>query len=566
MKRNPPFLILVAWLVSTLAACTVSNPSTHAEPPNAPDPTTTLAPATLTPATLPPEEPPALPPTAETLPGAAILLHADQPTTPVNAYLLGTNLPAWLGASRLEDETFRARTRASGLSIIRLPGGSWSNWYPWADCEQENDSVCEAWIADPTDFINFLHATNLPGMWTVNPNATAQEAAALVAFMNGVEDDATVIGVDARGKDWGTVGVWAQLRASHGNPEPVGLQFWEVGNEIYGGKPGLGTDCPAWGWEEVWTCDGTEYITGIGDGADHHAGFLEFRAAMQAVDPTISVGAVGLYPQTDYANWGNEVIAAGGETMDFYVLHQYAFFEVPATMQEALAQPHGVWQMMRADVDAAFAQHAGGRQVPYAVTEFNLFSVQDLDNGQWMTRAVNALFLADTLGQLMAQGFDMANQWDLANGQAGNGTDYGLMNAETFARAPQYYVYPLWARFGSAMIPVTNPEDPATTLSVYAGWADAGTLSILAINKTGTPIPANISISGLTGITNGWVDVVAAPALDASAVTFNGSPNPADDLANAPSLPLNDTTLPISYTFVPYSITLIRMSASHSLP
>lgn len=571
MKRKIVFpnLLLLVMLVSTLTFCTNSNPPGNAEGITPTEQLTTPATLTSPPPTM--EQPTDTAPAPETahpatpteaLTGSTITIQADQTTTPINACLLGTNLPAWLGASRLENETFRARTIASGLTLIRLPGGSWSNWYPWADCEQDNNGVCDSWIADPTDFINFLKATGLAGMWTVNLNATPQEAAALVAFMNGATNDNAVIGQDVNGKDWGTVGQWAQLRASHGNPDPAGIQLWEVGNEIYGGKQNMGTDCLSWGWEDVWTCDGTEYVNGIGSGANHKAGFDEFREAMQAVDPTINVGAVGIYPQSDYTNWGNEVITAAGDTMDFYILHQYAFFNVPSTMQEALAQPQSAWQPIRDDVDTAFAQHAGGRDIPYAVTEFNLFSVQDLDNEQWMKKAVNALFMADTLGQMMAKGFDIANQWDLMNGQANNGTDYGLMDADSYARAPQYYVYPLWARFGSEMIPVNNPENAATTLSVYAGWVDTDTLSVLAINKTGNAIPVNLALNGISGISSGVVDVVAATSLNATSVTFNGSPNPSDDLSNAPSTPLADTTFPVSYTFAPYSITLIRMDVS----
>jgi hypothetical protein len=55
-------------------------------------------------------------------------------------------------------------------------------------------------------------------MYTINMNGTAQEAAALVAFFNGAVDDDTVIGVDVRGRDWGTVGDWATLRSQNGNP------------------------------------------------------------------------------------------------------------------------------------------------------------------------------------------------------------------------------------------------------------------------------------------------------------------------------------------------------------
>ncbi|MEM7030558.1 MAG: hypothetical protein AAF629_13390, partial [Chloroflexota bacterium] len=39
----------------------------------------------------------------------------------INPHILGSNLPAWLNPTRLADETFRARTIASGVSILRMP-------------------------------------------------------------------------------------------------------------------------------------------------------------------------------------------------------------------------------------------------------------------------------------------------------------------------------------------------------------------------------------------------------------------------------------------------------------
>ncbi|NJN55881.1 MAG: hypothetical protein HC804_14725 [Anaerolineae bacterium] len=109
-----------------------------------------------------------------------------------------------------------------------------------------------------------------------------------------------------------------------------------------------------------------------------------------------------------------------------------------------------------------------------------------------MTRIVNALYMADTVGQMMVNGVQMAAQWDLANGQASNGTDYGLIHADTYDRYPQYYAYTLWSRFGNTMLPVTNPLPPDTTLSVYAGRVDSDTFSLLAINKTDQPVDVSI--------------------------------------------------------------------------
>jgi alpha-N-arabinofuranosidase len=49
--------------------------------------------------------------------------------------MLGSNLPAWLENWRLISSTFQAHTKAAGLRLLRLPGGSWSNRYGWLSCE-----------------------------------------------------------------------------------------------------------------------------------------------------------------------------------------------------------------------------------------------------------------------------------------------------------------------------------------------------------------------------------------------------------------------------------------------
>ena len=492
----------------------------------------------------------------------------------IDPRIRGTNLPTWLGPTYLSDATFRARTVAAGVTMIRMPGGSWSNSYGWLSCElranQPNALPCgagwETWVARPTDYINFLRATNTQGMWVVNPNGTPQEAAAAVAFFNALPSDTTVIGVDRSGFDWQTAGDWAQLRADHGNPEPLGVQLWGLGNEVYGAKPSTGgSQCQPFGWEDVWTCDGTEYATG----ARGYDGYNAFRAAMRAVDSTIQVGAVGHPFAAAYDNWGAKVLTAAGATMDFYDIHRSAFFQSPSSNAVVLAQPQTGWTAIRSDLTMAFTTYAGGRSIPVGVTGWNLFSVQDQDNEQLMTRAVNALFMADTLGKMAEHGFGIANQWGLANGRADNGTDYGLMHSDNnWYRSPAYYVFPLWARFGGEMLPTTSNLNAATHLSVYGGRIDGDQLSLLAINKSADTITGSIEAhvgSGIRTVVSGAADVLKADSLMAQSVTFNGNSDPADDLSDAPSALLAGGA-PFTYSFAPYSVTLLRLQLGSTVP
>lgn len=489
-----------------------------------------------------------------------IIIDLAAPERPFDKRLLGSNVPAWLNSQIVENESFLARTQAAGITLLRIPGGSWSNYYEWLPCEQEGICPWDWGVLRPTDFINLIYNSGLEAMYTINMNGTAQEAAALVAFFNGSVEDDSVIGVDVLGRDWGQVNQWAALRTANGNPDPVDLRYWEIGNEVYAGKPGMGAECDfEWGWEDVWTCDGAEYVAGIGSGENRKDGFLDYVAAMKAVDPTILIGAVGVDAQDAWSDWGHEVLAGAGEAMDFYVIHHYGFFDPPATYEAVLALPQAVWEPLAAGVAAATET-----EVPIAITEYNLFSFQDADNEQWMTRAVNMLYLADTLGQMATHGIAIANQWNLTNGPAANGTDYGMMNVDTFAPNPQYYAFLLWAQFGSELLPVTSPFAADTSLSVYAGRDEQGVVSLLAINKTGAPLTSEVAfLNAPADFLSVEVNVVQAESLDSQQVTLNGVANPDDDLANAPPTILPGGAAPFSHTFAPYSITLLRFLTSN---
>jgi hypothetical protein len=416
----------------------------------------------------------------------ALTVRNDLPGRPIDRRVLGTNLPAWLGPERLADPVVQRATVESGVSLLRMPGGSWSNAYDWLGCENGDEATCYwTWAARPTDFIDFMKATSLPGMWTVSINATAESAAAAVAFFNGSVDDTRPIGTDRNGVDWQTIGTWASLRAEHGNPDPVGIELWEVGNEVFGGKPHAGgSECADFGWEDVWTCDGADYVAGDG----RHDGYLAIRAAMVAVDPEIEVGAVGVPDPESWSNWGSEVIDGAGENLDFYVVHQYGFDGSPDG-EEALARPASLWPDV---VDAARSELPPG--VPIAVTEYNLVSFESGDTNQSMTRTMNALFVADTIGQLILEGVAVANQWNLANGTTSSGTDYGLISADDGSRFPQFTAMAMWGMTGDTLLEFEGAVEEG--VRVYPTRRADGTVSILFLNLAADEAMFTLGIAG----------------------------------------------------------------------
>lgn len=483
-----------------------------------------------------------------------VVVHAGDDVGPFDRRLLGTNVPAWLSPPTIAAEPFRQLLVASGTTMLRLPGGSWSNDYDWLGCEEGDADRCKwTWASRPSDFIGLLEATGLPAMWTASINGTAEEAAAAVAFFNGSVGDERAIGTDREGRDWSTVGHWAQLRADHGHPDPVGIAYWEVGNEVYGARSSVGPKCASWGWEDVWTCDGTEYVEGTAD----HDGFRQFREAMHAVDPTIAVGAVGVGDRGAWHGWDDAVMSAAGDEIDFYVVHNYGSDgNVPA--EKVMAVPPKKWPQITGDLRDGFADH-GIEGTPIAVTEHNLVAFMDGDEEKLMTTALNGFYLAETIGEMAANGVSIANQWNFANGRAPNGTDYGLIDTQTSVRSPAYYALALWSRFGEELVRTELGAD-LDGLVVYGGRRSDGSAVLMAINPTGEPIDATVAVDPAVASTTVVADVVQAASAEATSVTFNGSATPSLDLSEPEATLSTDGDGDLAYSFAGYSITLLRWS------
>ncbi len=473
--------------------------------------------------------------------------------------LLGTNAPAWINPTRLADPQFLRDVVDLGTTTVRMPGGSWSSDYDWLACENGDGARCNwTWAAKPSDYVQFMAATHVAGMWTVNINETAQQAAALVAYFNGSVGDPRLIGVDRDGTDWGTVGKWATLRSEHGHPAPQTVRLWEVGNEVYGAKPAAGPECASFGWENSWTCDGTDYV----QGTKEHDGYLAIRKAMQAVDSTILVGAVGIGgDQSGWSDFGDKVIDGAAASLDFYVVHDYGFTDAPSN-SDALKRPADSWDDTMRQVSSALVKENPDRSVPVAITEYNMFAFSDGDTKGQMSKAISAFYLADSIGQMATHGVSIANQWNLLNGANSSGTgDYGVVDADTLAPKPQFYALAMWSRFGDRLLPIDVGFDEGSTLSAYAGRRTDGTVTVIVLNKTSDPIAADLQLAGATTGFDARADVMTATSMDAGGVSFNGKVSTDTNLDATPGAALGLVTNgALHMSFSPSSITLVTLT------
>jgi alpha-L-arabinofuranosidase len=570
-------VIVLIPITACVAGSTGSSgtPTTSPEPPTAPSEPRATPTRTRRPTRTPTPTPTATPERIV----ATIEVDAAAEGMSFSSLMLGSNLPSWLGRSTFEDEQFRRRVAASGVTLLRIPGGAWGDEYGWLSCETGKDQpgafpCWHEWQATPSDFINFFRGVEALGvhiepMYIMNMNYTAQEAAATVAFYNAPITDTTPIGMDRNGTGWRTVGHWARLRADHGNETPLGIHYWEIGNEVYGGKPGdLG--CKSNGWEETWTCRGDEYMIGT----DEHDGALDLRAAMLAVDPTIAVGMVGASGAAFGNRWSEAVLTSGGDEIDYFVIHTYPNYHNYGNprkeLDELVALPQTHWKRLKESADKALHTYAEGLEIPLVVNEYEMvpeWGRPDIRN--YMNKYVDAIFITDSIGQMIVHGFDIAAQWDVMNGKSDDwGNEFGLMKADgSNDRQPKYWAFPLWARFGTAMLHVVSSAKAESELSVYGGRREDGTITLLVINKSDRFADVEVTLAGVGRIVGGLADVVAAPSLDSTTATFNGIEDPADDLSDAPPLPVDAGQYNrLNHTFAPFSITLLRLEVAASTP
>jgi alpha-N-arabinofuranosidase len=431
-----------------------------------------------------------------------ITVDVDEVTGTIPRTLFGGNGAMWSSNLHQNGDVI-AKLQHAGLSIIRFPGGSSADTYHWQDYEPGDTS--NAGSTNTSELIQFAGAVGAEPMITVNfGTGNAQEAADWVRFTNVQHD-------------WN-------------------IKYWEIGNEIYGS------------WEASWTHDAADYVNG--DAA--HDGFNDFCQAMKAVDPTIKVGTVGTASADEYNGWGPTVLQLTDECLDFYVIHRYPFGPGNLDYVGLLMDPTTAWPVIGNNLRQMLDTYSFNRSIEVAVNEYNSY----WDEPEILAiQTVNMLYLADTLGQIIEQGFSYANHWDILNGTVLNNSRYGLLlEDQGNYRQPSYYVYPLWSRAGDQHLTSSGDLDPGLELTVYASRHSAGgDVSLIIINK-GKERSGTITLDHFQPGGTAEAYVAQGDALSDATVAYNGSEVPPLDLSTVPPIITNVPSASFQYTVPGYSI------------
>jgi len=248
------------------------------------------------------------------------------------------------------DPEIVAMLKEAKLPILRWPGGNFVSAYNWTDgvgaVEARPTAPNPVWGGTfesnwfgTDEFIAFCRQVGCEPMICVNAgDGTPEEAAGWVEYCNGPAD--TPMG---------------SLRAVNGHPEPYGVKYWEIGNEIFG-RHQVGWTTPAGNVDR----------------------FLRFSEAMKAADPTIRLLACGgLHLGVDH-EWNRLLCTETNGTADCQTHHILEGgtlappFDVKELYHAFMAYPVRIrqdYERMRQRMSAAGI--ADGR---IAMTELQLFA------------------------------------------------------------------------------------------------------------------------------------------------------------------------------------------------
>lgn len=493
--------------------------------------------------------------------------------------LRGLNVEVW--NSGIKSPACQSLVQAGGFTIMRWPGGSGSDNFDWSTNRDNGNGT--VWKNSTADFVHLLSATSAAGIVTTNyGGGTPEMAAAWVAYFNGSPADPHVIGVDAKGKDWKTVGYWGAIRAASplatddgynflrmDHPASLKVQYYEIGNECFGG------------WENDQHGTAGSGLTGSPHDPTTYGQYaVQFIQAMKAVDPTVKVGCVAVVGEdgskggahsvvnpnennSSHSGWTPVMLSTmhGLSVLpDFLIDHRYPLSPGKESDSGLLSATAG-WPTDAADLRKQITDYVGadGKNIELDVTETN-----DVwgNPGKQSVSLVDGLYAADTVGKITQTEFQELNWWDMQNGSDPkqnnspslygwrNYGDYGLIseaNSPDPANTPYppYFAFKLLSHLivqGCAAVPTTSDY---SLLSAYGVAEPGGSLSLLVINKNpDTDLNAQIALPGFAGKT--------------ATVYSYGKDN--DRLKSDLTVKKLKLRAPFNYTFPSYSMTVIALN------
>ena len=399
-------------------------------------------------------------------PTVTVTLSADT-LGQISKYVFGNATAVWIGNVTGETK-FVENTKLLNPSLIRFPGGSWSNIFFWDGAPVDvPDSAYDSsgkrvkfyaisgkndWPTTTDNYYKLRQQTGSQGLITINYGYARY----------GLSDD-PVAKAAHHAAQW--------VRYDNGR-----TKFWEIGNENAGP------------WEVGWKINTTtnkdgqpEIITGKLYGQHFRVFADSMRAAANEVGAKIYIGAQVLhYDGTTSWNpvdraWNAGVIGEVGDAADFYVMHNY--FGKDANAQNLLTvastEPKKNINFIQQDI-----AKKNGFQKPVAITEYNInYNSANETMGRSYVNGMQATIL---FNELIKNNFGMGARWLLATGE--DAMFYlGDNNSLRWQPRPDFYYAYYQQKFTGDHAIAANSSN--SNILAYASRFASGETGVVIVNK-----------------------------------------------------------------------------------
>lgn len=415
---------------------------------------------------------------------------AGDTITKISKYIFGNAIAAWAGAH--DNPVLVEGVQRLAPTLIRFPGGSWSNGYFWngvpSDCP---DSIYDGQTYNGTTAtkIKFWGQTGVGG-WQTTPDQWYA-----LRDQVGTEGLITVnYGYARYGLSDDPVATAAHLAADWVRYDDGRTRFWEIGNENAGP------------WEYGWMIDtalnkdGQPQIINGQLYGKHFKVFVDsMKSAAAEIGAEIYIGGQILHfdgtnswniPDRD---WNEGFFNEVGDTADFYVMHNYYSSSINVTqiLNTAVTEPLANMNFIKQDI---IDKNASPK--PVAVTEYNIGQGSDIRATSYIT-GMQAVIL---FNELIKNGYGMSARWLLVTGETG--LFYGGSNTNYLNHPHSEFYYDIFAqKFCGDHFISSSSNNP--NIYCYTTRYNSGETSIVLVNRSTTEQIVSIN-PGPIGVGNNY--------------------------------------------------------------
>jgi hypothetical protein len=405
----------------------------------------------------------------------------------ISQYVFGNAIAAWAGAHN--NPTFIDGVTLLAPTLIRFPGGSWSDGYFWNGVPTDvPDSVYDGTSynsSTKTAIKNkFWGQTGIGGWQT-----TRDQYYALRENTNVTGGLITINYAYARyGTSKNPVAQAAHLAADWVRYDAGRTKFWEIGNE--NGGP----------WEYGWMIDTAlnqdgqpQFISGALYGKHFKVFVDSMRNAAKEIGDTIYIGGqvIAAPPssggewRTVEDNWNAGFFKEAGDSADFYIVHNY--FSNSGSVSSIIT---GAQSSLRANGDYVKKEilNKKGSLKPLALTEYNM------NSGNLAVSYVNGMQAVVLICELIKNNFGLGARWLLISGESTmfyGGSDANYLN---HPHADFYYLSYLQKFCGDHAISAISSN---SNILCYASKFSSGETGVIVINDGTTKKVINIDTKAM---------------------------------------------------------------------